>query len=348
MKKDLTLPTLASIVALLAFSSVGATYAWYQYNANVVIDYNGTSIGSSTVFEVGLVSETPLIGYDEYGLVREEIDGKDVYWCSSEVTPNISKYYLNSNGYATNYLNGVTSGKYKEGDQFKLKRNLTYKNNYYDVFDKDDPYRYAEKENYAHFSLAFKVNVISPDNEQIVEKSRVSLKTYDLSSDGDLLQSVRMHFSSDVCSFVFNPTETENGKTTVGGVLDLNNDGVYDTFTDTRGTYEYIYGEYESSVYKENKSDSGAYPSALSGTGNSFVAEHRDGVYALDVEKSVLSTCEYSGRKQVIDGKRTLAETDENGNAFLEMDVYLEGWDSTFIDLEMNHMFSLGLEFECK
>ncbi|MCQ2772737.1 MAG: hypothetical protein MJ238_05660 [Bacilli bacterium] len=347
MKKDLTLPTLASLVALLAFSSVGATYAWYQYNANVIIDYNGTSIGSSTVFEVGLVSETPLVGYEDYGLVREEIDGKDVYWCSSEVTTNISKYYLNSNGYATDRLNAVTSGKFSDGDDFALKANPEFRRDYV-IDDKPISYIYASKTNFCHFELAFKVNVVTPDGDTVFGESSVNLRTFELESDGNLKKATRIHFSSSECSFIFNPGAQSSGHDTVGGLLDLNNDGVYDCGGTLGGKKENVYGEYETLVYSDVPIENGADPKGMTGNKNCFEAEHKNGCIPVDLDQTVFSVSEYSGISEVISDKRTLSKTNTEGYAFLGMDIYLEGWDSAFVDSEMGHSFNLGLEFECK
>ncbi|MCQ2798996.1 MAG: hypothetical protein MJ220_03845 [Bacilli bacterium] len=347
MKKDLTLPTLVSVVVLLAFSSVGATYAWYQYNANVVIDYNGTSIGSSTVFEVGLVSETPLIGYEDYGLVREQIGDKDVYWCASEVTTNISKYYLSSNGYATNSLNGTTSGRFQENDEFSLKRNPVYLDDYVKNSD-SSTYKYALKSNYAHFELAFKVNVITLEGVTTEQTSKVSLKSADLDSDGDLYQAIRIHFSSSDSSLIFNPSSSTNGEDVVGGVLDLNNDGAYDSRTLKTGDHEYVYGEYDNIVYSSEPESNGINPVLLTGDGNAFVAEHRNGVYTVDVEKSTFAKSSYLGTEEIISKKRILSKTDVTGIAYLGMDIYLEGWSQAFTNAELNHLFGLGLEFECK
>lgn len=347
MKKDLTLPTLVSVVVLLAFSSVGATYAWYQYNANVVIDYNGTSIGSSTVFEVGLVSETPLIGYEDYGLVREQIGDKDVYWCASEVTTNISKYYLSSNGYATNSLNGTTSGKFKANDDFSLKREPRYKDDYM-INVSNGTYHSAEKKNYAHFELAFKTNVITAEGAQVSEDSSVSLKVTDLDSTGNLKQSVRIHFGSEQGSFIYNPSSEYANYDVVGGILDLNNDGVYDVYQYADAAREMVYGEYESLSFNNQLTIDGSAPDMSKGDGNVFVADHKNGAYAVDLDNTVFSKSEYLGRSDVISGRKTLAKTNAEGLAFLAMDIYLEGWSHAFTNAELNHTFGLGLEFECK
>ena len=58
-------------------------------------------------------------------------------------------------------------------------------------------------------------------------------------------------------------------------------------------------------------------------------------------------TSSYLGFDSVVSNKKVVSSIDNSTSiASLSLDIYLEGWDLSFIDKEMNHLFSLNLEFE--
>ena len=81
--------------------------------------------------------------------------------------------------------------------------------------------------------------------------------------------------------------------------------------------------------------------------GNSFTSSHKNGVYALDENETKFKTSSYLGFDSVVSNKKVVSSIDNSTSiASLSLDIYLEGWDLSFIDKEMNHLFSLNLEFE--
>lgn len=351
MKRNFFFPTLVAMVSLLAISSIGATYAWYQYQTYVSVSLGGTSIDSTKVFQVGLISERTLDA-EQYNLSYENLEGKNVYWVNGAITPTLSTYYLSENGYGTRDLQGVTSGKYKNGernvdgsDAFMLKAAPHYLKNYSQLYP--SYYKQAEKNDYMHFDFVFRVNEMRPSGQTTLSNSKVRLANVEFKNGWtDLEKSMRIHFSSNGDGFVFNPGSVENGVTTTGGTLDMYNDGVYDWFESADGRYEYIYGEYEKLVYKTEKTSDGVDMPSGYGNGNCFDGDHLNGVYAVDDEKTIWSSSEYLGTRSVITNNKVLAEAGDNGLAFFSMDIYLEGWDYSFIDHVMGSAFGCELEFE--
>ncbi|GEM_PF-6387752 len=354
MKLNLFFPTLISVVASLCFASIGATYAWYQYRSYVSMNFGGTSIEATKIFQVGLVSDVAL-DCNKYGLEYERVDGRRVYWVNGSATEKLCEYYLETNGYGTKYLNGVTSGKYSYNqydeygrDTFSLKRAPIYCDNY--AGSNFPNYDLAKKNDYLHFSLAFRTIIINDESESVsTKKSGIKLTSFKFQhKDNDLNKAVRVHFSNADSSsaFIFNPSSIQDGEDEVGGVLDLCNNGTYDTFTFAGDDYEYIYGESESLGYKSEKTTDGAPLTLSGGDGDCFNAEHVNGAYAIDEDKTVWSTSNYCGSDSVILNNKIISTNEASGIAYFSMDIYLEGWSHAFTNSVLDKAFGCSMEFE--
>lgn len=355
MKRNLFFPTLVAMVSLLAISSIGATYAWYQYQTFISVGMSGTSIDTTKIFEVGLVSDV-VLDSNEFGFNHETIGDKEVYWISGALGEDITEHYLTANGYGTRSLHGTTSGKYVTGqvekdgsDAFMLKRAPSFNDNY--LHESPVYYHGAAKTDYLHFELAFKLTEINKNGHGVVQATGVRLADISFKSiNGDLDKTVRVHFSNDEegSGFIFNPNSSSDGFDTVGGVLDLLGNGVYDTQYRRGGYYETAYGEFETIAYKDAVTTDGR---DISGSEplynwNCFEAEHQNGAYAVDLEKTEWSKSEYLGTKSVITNNKILSSTNDDGIAFFNMDIYLEGWSSAFTNDVLGSTFSCNLEFE--
>lgn len=347
MKRNFFFPTLVTLVSVLAISSIGATYAWYQYQTYVSVDFGGTSIDATKVFQVGLVSDVEL-DCANHNITYEYVDGKNVYWVNGAATSDLTEYYLAENGYGTKYLHGVTSGKYSTGEDFSLKCAPEFNANYWHI--SPEYYDYANQKDYLHFGLAFKVNQISSTGAvSIVENNGIRLSGISfMDYENELFKSLRVHFSNDEpgSDFIFNPSSANDGYDTVGGILDLFDDGIYDCTNNRKGLVETPYGEYETLVYKEQVTTDGVDRTLNDGDGNCFTGHHQNGAYAIDLEQTVWSQSEYLGTKTVLTNNKTLAKSGDSGIAYFNMDIYLEGWDTAFTNDVMDKAFGCNVEFE--
>lgn len=337
--RTLLISIMGVMIVLLSISTIGTTLMWYQYMSSAYFLYKGTSIGDSLIFDIGFKSETRLVDYESYGLTYESELG--VYWANSTITEDVTSFYLRSNGYATQEINGVTSGKYKTGDEFSLYRAPYFLDNYVnDFFNKER----AQKLNYCHFDLAFRAKNATSDGLVNINNGSIYLKGVKLEGTGEIKNTLRIHFKNDDTNFIFSPSDYLSDKDTVGGLLDLDRDGYYDF--DTYSKKEYLYGESENNLafYKDELTSNG--PSEASYDGSSFNGSHKNGFYALDEDRTVFETSEFFGYKDVVEDKLALTSVNETlGLASLGMDIYLEGWDTDFTDRELNHLFALNLEF---
>ena len=91
--KEIFLPLLSIVICILLVSSFGATFAWYQYSSNVYLKYDGTSIGNTMLFDIGLRSNVELTEASNYNMVKDENDDS-IYWCNGGISKDIASYYL--------------------------------------------------------------------------------------------------------------------------------------------------------------------------------------------------------------------------------------------------------------
>lgn len=338
--KNVLMSIMGVMIVLLTISTIGTTFMWYQYMTNAYFQFRGTSIGDSLLFDIGFKSELRLQNASEYGLYFDEEN--EIYWANSTLNEEVTSYYLSSNGYATSQINGVTSGKYETNGEFDLYRAPYYLENYVNEFNNKIR---AQKNNYCHFELAFRAKKVSANEINNLDNGYIYLKDVKLDGTGNIKKTIRIHLENEDENFIFSPSKYESGKVVVGGVLDLDRDGLYDY--DSFYQKEYLYGEIsnETPIYKEEMTSDGSDIGEFNGS--SFDGEHKNGIYALDLDNTVFETSSYLGYKDVIEERKLITKIDPSSKiAFLNLDIYLEGWDEEFTDRELNHLFKLNLEFD--
>lgn len=184
----------------------------------------------------------------------------------------------------------------------------------------------------------------------------------------------------DYKKYILNPSASESGLTYTAGVLDLDNDGYYDYLTTYgSGTKESPYGyELLYGVDKDNKDISKKYrgketyqdvDSSLDNiNGNSsdkettFSSKHKAGYLTYDSFDEIKDDFGYAEYLSIDDILPTVSgnqlsegspvcKTAQSDNANerigeFDMTVYLEGWDYSVIDQNIENKYSLGLTFE--
>ena len=298
----------------------------------------------------------------------KNIDSNHYYFApiGSGMNTSFINAYLKSNDYATNYLVPVTSGAYSRGDSFALKNSPTVNNNVSAT--------QASTMYYSTIPFVFRVirtNTITENdyvgNQELwLTDAEIRASSVD---DGNIYKSIRIFvdrgndYEDD---FILNPSATSAGSTVVGGLLDLSRDQYYDYDADDN---EVIYGEYESiggikSAYAgSNEIDD------VNGTGrdecDTFTAKHRPGInYYDNYNNCVFKTAEYECLNTIAPLKDEVSGVLHNRDAQhpssvcrtggvsdnylgrVSFTIYMEGWDHSVIDLELEHMFDLGLTFE--
>ena len=286
----------------------------------------------------------------------------------SGLSSSIINAYLKSNGYAMNKLAAVTSGAYSRGDNLSLK-----------VSPNPDPRHNsisAKSSYYAVVPFAFRViHSNTTDLNKYVADSELWLTDAKLRAssdeDGEVYKAVRMfvdrkgNYEDD---FILNPSASNKGSTVVGGLLDLTGDHYYDY---DENDNEIIYGEYETIGGIQNSYAGPDEIADINGTGkagedfDTFTAKHRPGInYYNNYNNCVFKTAEYECLNSIAPIKDEVTGILRNRDAAhptsvckttgaeghylgrVDFTIYLEGWDHSVIDEELEHYFDLGLTFE--
>lgn len=314
--------------------------------------YTLNNLGTLTYSEV-IAMEDKTYWFAQPGTGFSETDIQNYL---SKTEPNHMK-----SGDATVLL-PCTTREYKSGDDFKLYQNPTKLE-----YDRG----YATGDSYSKIDFAFRV--ITTKGET-VKNQNIWLMDAKQSVSGSASSALRLYFEGNRASengredvdVLFNPSEKKDGSTAVAGLLDLDMDGYYDyTVTDyASGTgKEYFYGlknpygaseiteEYVPSKETEDLNQTGADEY------NTFYAKHKVGNTGyLSYDGIDLPKAEYLGSNTIypddksgkLTGGTVLSSTadDAYSIADLSMTIYLEGWDHSVIDKNIDYQFQLGLTFQ--
>lgn len=312
------------VLLVLSFSgTLMGTYAWYSYNAKANSSFRGTAVSDRGDLRIGIYSEAELLNADSVELVRDN-DNPNVYWGNKGLKPEQITYYLKNNGYATNCMNPVTSGSRNYEGNLKL-------HSYPTALDNSFITSTAKLSDYVKIPLVF-----STTGE--TNKSNLYINDANVRSNGKLSEAVRIFVDSDLTNFVFAPDIANDSYDDVGGILNLE---LNDPYYDFSSGYEFPYGEFESLVYKSERTSSEVEVDNPS----TFNAIHKSGIYAIDFESSVVKKSYFYGYESIFNKEKAIAEVD-GGYNMVNLTIYLEGWNKTLDNAEIDHFFNLDLTFE--
>ena len=289
--------------------------------------------------------------------------------------------YLSTKGYATNVLEPLSSYGYHTGENINL-RNRPVTNRPNDPHTAAEKTKYVEIP-FAFRVLAANssstLSYVSGHDIFLNGAQAIAAPNLEGSVAGnEIHNSVRMYIErSNGDNYIFNPSSSSNGRDKVAGVLNLTGGSIGSQYYDydnnpSSPTYmcEYLYGEYD---WKEGKNWDNSLSNPLeqssnlidvNGTGNedvetTFTSRHYRGVrYFADLDCIEPHYAEYLGTDTVFPQKNAQGDFESDyavcttGNAaahylgLFNMKVYLEGWDHSVVDSQLQNKFYLGLTFE--
>ena len=364
-------------VVCLAGSSLG-TLAWYAYSTRAKMAYSGTAVRQTEQLQIGLLwgstgKSRDTTFEEDYG-VEYTVLGENAYYfmpAGTGFSSSAINYYLQKNGSATVELAPVSSrvysrsADYKSGSEFKLYSAPSYTHGLSDVK--------ALSRDYSVLPFAFRI--LSSTVEGFVPDQDIWMTGAVAQAEGtkDVSDAVRVHTKnlSNGVEFILSPNAETKGTTKVAGLLDLNGDHYYDFVRDGADFKELIYGQLDGEIAMSSEifaSDVAGADADINGTGgtsvettdmSTFYAMHREGVegyraFPSDsrLEASYLCVDDIKPTNEDEDGKFQggvpIAHTsdDEIALARVDLTVYLEGWDHSIINNNIDAMFNLGLQFE--
>ena len=373
----LTFALLGIMTVACATGSIGSTLAWYAYSTRAIAAYSGTSVASTKNLQIGIASDVQL---DNIPNTIQEVVFQDQYDSNSGQFSNYYYFattgtgltydfiakYLTAKGFATNEMEPTTSGSYTTGSgDLSLKKSPNQS-----IHGNVTP---AEKKNY--LTIPFVFRIMNESNEYVANQElwlSNAIARANSSGDGNMYKAIRVFVDRDNTiypdgDFIFNPSATQAGRTRVGGLLNLNNQGYFDF--DHSG--EVLYGEFDQAALNDI-SDAGYEGEDVlydvNGSGNTtrastFTARHYPHIkYYSSLNDNLFGHAEYKSLSDIAPVRDELdyisnadenhptsvCKTDPNNHnlARVDMTIWLEGWDFSVIDEEQRHKFDLGLTFE--
>lgn len=347
------------IIAGAAGASVG-TYAWYSYQKTASVSYTATSVcstgdemeiglrsvdGALTAFEATYATEIALGQIEKQTSVSVGgVDDQVIYWIHGNYVQEILADFANAIGSQVSQLPAITAGHYTTG----MTTWAGFKRTPLNQDGKRVNSGNAELSDYFYLPLAFRLTGNSDAG------SKIFLTGFDTSNvttvtGYSLKESIRVKVDypdadDETGNFIFDPNKSVDSSIKVGGALNLNND----IYLDYSGDKEIAYGEFNGAVvYSDDPFEDAldASDSLSIEECDTFTGNHKEGVYVLDDDNAY--TCQF--KKSAVAAVGTtgaeIAVTNDDGIAFVDFSIYLEGWDKNIVNQTLSHKVSASLEF---
>jgi len=335
------------LVVLSFVGTIGASLSWFTYSKKVGITYSGTSISSNKLLQIGIVTDLDLTSENF------TMDG-GVAWTlpGSGISADQLNAYLSSSGYASTSLSPITSRKYTTEDTLKLTKSP------YDY--SPDNKDIALKETYVQVPFAFRIINVS-DGDYVARRNvwvTQAVATGQENEGFNVADGIRVHFGSTKTKFILNPNASISGYTKVAGLLDLNNDGYYDSWDEHK---EIIYGDYSGNpTYSDVLEETSELDDSIYNTGKdkayNFLAAHKKGnKIVTNWDELTINKQEYFSINDIAPGVNELGlfkdgkpicNTGDSKVGYCTMTVWAEGWDLSIVDEISKLSFNLGITFE--
>ena len=289
--------------------------------------------------------------------------------------------YLSTKGYATNVLEPLSSYGYVTGEDINLRNRPTTNQPQIEPTAAEIT-KYVEIP-FAFRVLSANTQELSyVENHDIFLSGATAIAAPNVDENApanEIHNSIRLYIDrTNGQNYILNPSSTSDGDTKCAGVLNLTGGGAGNQFYDydndpASPTFmqEYLYGKYEWKPGK-NWENSLSEPLDMSSdlvdvnhTGNTsqettFTSRHYRGVkYFSDLESCIEPhLAHYLGTTTVFPTRNAQGDLESNyavcktgGESshylgLFNMKVYLEGWDFSVVDSQLQNKFYLGLTFE--
>lgn len=290
--------------------------------------------------------------------------------------------YLSTKGYATNVLEPLSSYGYNTGENINLRNRPT--TNRPDITPTEaEKTKYVEIPFVFRVLSSNSEEIVYVENHDIFLSGAQAIAAPNLEGSvvgNEIHNSIRLYIDrTNGINYILNPSSSANGSDKVAGVLNLAGGsagtGCYDYDNNPSSPtfmQEYLYGDYdwkpgktwENSLSEPLTENSGLVD--INGTGNEDVEttftsrHHKDVKYFSNLDDCIVPHyANYLGTSTVFPHKNTQTgdfESDyavcRTGNAAahylgtFNMKIYLEGWDHSVVDSQLQNKFYLGLQFE--
>lgn len=360
-KRAVLWATISSIVlaVFVIISYLGYTVG--EYLANVTtISFNDRSevVG---ITEIGFRVPTAIPGNDQekYGFTADNyaVEGDGfVYWTSNSVSGQALRYIINHSGYSSdNTVSPVTSKRFSKGNPISLYAEPS-SNNIYPIVEQD---AIAKKDDYIAFKLLLRVAKKTSDTETegAADYGIFIGKGIQFYGNNNITKALRFGFESSLTSDIISPGRNTNGETAVGGRLDLDRSGYYDTTPEGArldpeqpdgAKYELAYGDFLEPLTEANWGPvtTEAIPASSDEELSFYHAGTAAGVRQLvSYSPAIQKYTSFAAYTAEYPDSLPVASTDAKGIAEISIMIWLEGWDVLTRDDLRDKTFGANLRF---
>ena len=379
----LAVATMASVMGTISGTLAWyayATRATLSYSGTSVNSTVQLQIGLKSE---SLIPTADLEGLEVEDPIDFGVEGGPYYYFAPAgvgLSSGVISAYLKNAGYSYDSLAPITSGAYNDGETLQLKESPKDSHPYN---EKSANHGYYSKIPFV-FRVINSNNPSSESYEEDaylwLTDAQVRASDLEGNANSEISKAIRLFIDRNDTiydqegypDYIFNPSKQEDGYTTVGGILDLSGDDYYDFDDDG----EILYGDYEGRGEDPDPALARRLPASgitdpdydninqtdVTDRRTTFTAKHHPNAdYFPSYEGIVFKTAKYHGKESVFpsrlengnfkldDVSKSVCKTGGEAEHYLAeftMGVYLEGWDHSVIDEEMEHYFDLGLTFE--
>ncbi len=351
----------SSVLAIFVIISY-LGYTVGEYLANVTtISFNDRSnpIG---ITEVGFRVQTaiPVPDQEKYNLASDNynLGGEGfAYWTSNTVAGKTLRYIIDHGGYSSNNtVTPITTKRFIKGDSINLYAEPTH-NSVHPLAPQDEV---ANKDDYIKFTLLFRVAESVSDTQTIGVADYGIFVGKDIQFFGNnkITSALRFGFESSLTTDIISPGRNlESGEIAVGGRLDLDRDGYYDSTPEGArldpeqpegAEHEIAFGDFLEPLNDDswgpvtteeipaNPEQELSFLSAGTKVGVRPLVTYSPAIQHFTSFK-VYTSEEETGQPMAITG--------ENGVAEITFTMWLEGWDPFSSDDLRDKSFGANLRF---
>lgn len=368
-KRSVLLTSISSsvLVGFVLISYLGYTIGEYLANTTTIgFEFlNKEEVG---IREVGfrVTKPIPISDQQKYSLLEDhyEVGGDGyVYWTSNSVNNQTLRHIIYHNGFSTNNaVMPITSRRFSKGDTIALYQEPVTNSNRPAAMQTIP----ADKSSFIAFTILFRV---AKSNNGDTSTTGVANYGIFIGADNDfygseqMLKVLRFGFESQLTSDIISPGRDSDDYTLVGGRLDLDEDGYFDSTPEgakinptdeleVGDRYEIAYGDFLEPLDDSNWGERTIEDIPLSEglTPSLHQAATSKGVRPLLVdspsylparqEHTIFST--YSAEYE--DGQ-PIALTDNRGIAEIAISIWYEGWDLSSSNTLKSKTFGANLRF---
>lgn len=332
----------------MSTASLSFSLAWYTSAAQLHIETVEINIDADR--ELKLSTTTDLESFKE----KLEYSDLEKVGRFSPVSSVFSSRFISLRADTPEFYDSAYSLVQEDGTPYEMVAHYGFYSQELYLYSDDDVYvtidteqTYIKANDAANILTANEIKSDYPmfTNEEIVER----LGRLPMAMRFSILDADEDSYSYSI----IDPHKEENEEVELGGILDNSKDGYYDSYMNSDGIYETIYGDINDRnliVYDNAIEDETALPSDVEA--NAFVAAHELGVHPFNLEKS-----KQNGLKFATEQSYSLLDLEEKPNLIkipvkrhdpkrIVLSIYIEGWDLESVNSTMGANFLAGITFK--